>query len=74
MPIKTYEQQLEEVQAAISALLGNAQEYRIGDRMLRRADLEWLHEREKFLMQQYQKTQSRPGGGIQSRRAVPLYD
>ena len=48
MAIQSYTEQLEEVQAAISAVLAG-QEYQIGTRRLKRADLEMLTEREKFL-------------------------
>lgn len=37
------EEQLQEVEDAISAILGGAQEYRIGSRFLRRADLTILY-------------------------------
>lgn len=49
LAIKTYAEQLEEVQAAISAIESGAQEYRIGNRTLRRADIQFLYEREKYL-------------------------
>ncbi len=38
----TTQEQLDQVNAAISAILGGAQEYRIGTRNLRRADLSVL--------------------------------
>lgn len=42
MAIKTYTQQLEEVQAAISAILSGAQSYNMDGRSLSRADLDTL--------------------------------
>jgi hypothetical protein len=48
MPIKTYLEQLEEVQAAITAVM-SGQEYEIADRRLKRPDLEWLQKREQYL-------------------------
>lgn len=48
MAIKTYTEQLEEVQEAISAVM-NGQEYQIGGRRMRKADLQFLHERELYL-------------------------
>jgi hypothetical protein len=76
MPIKTYAEQLEEVQTAISKLMGGAQEYRIGERMFRAAELEWLHKREEYLMTKYQQEQARSlnGGGIRTRYGVPTFD
>ncbi len=52
--LKTTIEQLEEVQAAISAVLTN-QSYRIGSRVLVRADLEWLHKREETLLARYRE-------------------
>lgn len=49
MAIKTYTQELEEVQAAIGAVLSGAQSYAANGRSLTRADLKTLYEREKFL-------------------------
>lgn len=49
MAIKTYTEQLEEVQAAISAIESGAQEYQIGTRKLRRADINFLYKREEQL-------------------------
>lgn len=48
MAIKSYEEQLEEVQAAISAVM-NGQEYQIGRNRMRKADLPFLHQRELYL-------------------------
>ena len=48
--MKTYGTLLEETQMAIEKILEGAQEYEIGGRRLRRADLQWLYERERFLL------------------------
>lgn len=49
MAIKTYNEQLEEVQTAISQILTGAQSYSIGGRSLTRADLPTLVAHEKYL-------------------------
>ncbi len=46
--LKTWGEQLGEVQTAISAVLVN-QKYELNGRRLERADLEWLHKREEYL-------------------------
>jgi glutathione S-transferase len=46
--LKTYGEQLAEVQAAITAVL-TSQRYEINGRSAQRADLEWLHKREEYL-------------------------
>jgi hypothetical protein len=51
------EVQLERVQAAIAAIESGAQEYRIGGRSLRRADLVVLYQRERDLKQQMAEQQ-----------------
>jgi len=48
MGLKSYTEQLEEVQEAISAVLLN-QEYQIGDRRITRANLGQLQQREIYL-------------------------
>ena len=68
MAIKTYEQQLEEVQAAISAIEGGAQSYSIGGRSLARADLKTLYEREKQLRSDVAREKR---GGMPVKRGVP---
>jgi hypothetical protein len=50
--LKTTLEQLEEVQAAISAALTN-QSYRLGDRQITRADLQFLTIREETLLKRY---------------------
>ena len=52
--LKSYGEQLSEVQEAISAVL-SAQRYEINGRMVQRADLEWLHSREKYLNEMLDK-------------------
>ena len=53
MAVLTYAQQLEQVQAAIGAIEGGAQEYQIWDgdmrRIVKRGDLKTLYDRETFL-------------------------
>ena len=44
----TYGQQLEEVQKAITAVMGS-QRYELGGRTMQRADLEYLTKREQYL-------------------------
>ena len=46
--LKTWGEQLAEVQEAIGAVL-TSQRYEINGRSVQRADLEWLHKREAFL-------------------------
>lgn len=46
--LKTWGQQLADVQGAIEAVL-TSQRYEINGRSVQRADLEWLHKRELFL-------------------------
>ena len=48
--MKTYGQLLEETQKAIETLLNGGQEYELNGRRLRRADLQWLYEREREMM------------------------
>jgi hypothetical protein len=49
--MKTYGALLMETQTAIEKIIEGAQEYEIGGRRLRRADLQWLYERERMLME-----------------------
>jgi len=46
--LKTWGEQLQEVQEAMSAVQVN-QRYEINGRSVQRADLEWLHKREIYL-------------------------
>lgn len=50
MAIKTYTEQLEEVQAAITAILGGAQSYAIGTRTFERPQLDTLMRMQERLM------------------------
>lgn len=47
---ETLQEQLERVQSAIAAIESGAQEYSIGGRRVRKADLPVLYEREKDLL------------------------
>jgi len=49
MAIKSYKEQLEEVQEAISAVLYGAQDYQLNGRRVTRANLAELDRREKYL-------------------------
>lgn len=69
MAIKTTLEQLEEVQAAISAVM-TGQQYAIGGRSLTRADLRALTEREDSLLQRY--TIEQRNGGLVVRGATPV--
>lgn len=56
----TTQEQLDQINAAIAAIEGGAQEYRIGNRSLRRPDLGVLYQERRNLKQQlYQES----GGG-----------
>lgn len=50
MAIKTYTEQLEEVQTAITSILGGAQSHSIAGRSMTKADLGTLFEMQKQLM------------------------
>lgn len=50
--LKTWGEQLAEVQEAISAVLVN-QRYEINGRYVQRADLEFLNKREQYLIEKY---------------------
>ena len=51
--LKTWGEQLQEVQTAISAVLVN-KKYEINGRSVERVDLEWLQKREEYLVGKYQ--------------------
>lgn len=68
MPVKSYEEQLEQVQAAIEQILTRGQAVDVNGRALTRANLRALQEREKWLIQQVERQKR---GGIRVRRAVP---
>lgn len=66
--MKTYEQQLEEVQRAITEILTGAQEASYNGQRVRKADLDMLQKREEWLTKQI-ATKRR--GGIRVRTGVP---
>lgn len=69
MAVKTYAEQLEEVQTAISTIESGAQSYSVSGRALNRADLATLYARERYL----RKMADREGnGGIKVRYGVRL--
>lgn len=70
MAVKTTLEQLEEVQAAISAVM-SGQAYSISGRALTRADLAALTAREDALLARYNREQR---GGIATRFATPVTD
>ena len=70
MTIKTYTQQLEEVQTAIAAIEGGAQQYMIGERQLTRGNLKTLYDRERWLRTMAAR-EARGTTGIQVRYVVP---
>lgn len=67
--MKTLEQQLEEVQQAISDILTNAQEAWYNGQKVRKADLTTLEQREKRLLVQIKR---RNRGGIRVRGVTPV--
>ena len=66
--MKTLEEQLTEVQQAISDILLNAQEAWYNGQKVRKADLATLEQREKRLMVQIKRKNR---GGIRVRGATP---
>jgi hypothetical protein len=68
MTIKSYTEQLESVQAAIEAVEAG-QEYTIGNRTWRGADLKTLYDREQRLMPLVARENN--GGGIRVRNIIP---
>lgn len=67
--MKTLEEQLNEVQQAISDILLNAQEAWYNGQRVRKADLATLEQREKRLLVQLKRKNR---GGIRIRGAVPI--
>jgi hypothetical protein len=67
---KTYQEQLEEVQTAISVIVTKGQEYTIAGRTYTRASLAKLIEYEKYLRAQAD-LEADGGGGIRTFRGVP---
>ncbi len=72
--LKSYGEQLEEVQSAISAIQSGSQEYQIGSatggRKLRKADLESLFQREKWLVGQLESYGDIIPGQVVTRKVV----
>lgn len=66
--MKTCEQQLEEVQAAITDILTGAQEASYNGQRVRKADLDMLQKREEWLAKQIASARR---GGIRVRSATP---
>ncbi len=58
MAIKSIQEQIESVQAAIDAIEGGAQQYRLGDQWVTKADLKTLYERLDQLMVRYAREQN----------------
>ena len=67
--MKTLEEQLNEVQQAISDILLNAQEAWYNGQKVRKADLATLEQREKRLLVQIKRKNR---GGIRVRGATPV--
>jgi hypothetical protein len=67
--VKTLEEQLTEVQQAISDILLNAQEAWYNGQKVRKADLATLEQREKRLMVQIKRKNR---GGIRVRGVTPV--
>ncbi len=61
MALLTTLEKLESVQAAIAAIEGGAQSYSMGGRSLNRGDLKTLYERERELLDQYNKETGKSG-------------
>ena len=73
MAVKTYSEQLEDVQTAIAAIEGGSQEYTIGgavSRSVKRGDLDTLYAREKWLRKMSAREDR--GGGIRIRGATKV--
>lgn len=69
MNIKTFQQQLEEVQNAITDILTGAQEATYNGQRVRKADLDMLQKREEWLVN---KVTSQKRCGIRVRGATPV--
>ena len=68
--MKSPEEQLEEIQQAISDILLNAQEASYNGQRVRKADLEALYKREAQLIRQVSR--KKKGGGIRIRLGSPV--
>ena len=71
MNIKTYKEQLVEVQQAITDILTNAQEAYYNKQRVRKADLSVLQERERWLLVKVNRQKNGSGGGIRVRGGTP---
>ena len=69
MATKTYQEQLENVQAAIEKIEDSGQAYSISGRSMSRADLPTLYERERWLRKK--AAREARGGGIRIRGGTP---
>lgn len=67
--MKSYEEQLDEVQKAISDILSGAQEASYNGQKVKKAELAQLTAYEKYLRQQVSRKKR---GGIRIRGATPL--
>lgn len=72
MAIITYTVQLEQVQAAITAILGGAQSHSIKDRSYTLADLQTLFDAQTRLMPLATAEGRTGGSGIRVRQVVPI--
>ena len=66
--IKSYEEQLIEVQQAVTDILTGAQEASYNGQRVRKADLDMLQKREEWLIK---KLENKNRGGIRVRTGVP---
>ena len=69
--LKTYGEQLAEVQEAIHAVM-TAQRYEINGRQVQRADLEFLQQREKWLTEQLEVNGDIVAGNVKTHGACAL--
>lgn len=68
MAVQTYTEQLESVQAAISAIEAGEQAFSLNGRTVSRADLKTLYQREQWLRKMADRETR---GGVRMRQAVP---
>lgn len=68
----TLEEQLKQVNEAIAAIEVGGQEYQIGSRRLKRADLALLYQRQRELMAQIEQEKSH--GGLLANTFVSVFD
>ena len=67
--IKSYEDELIEIQQAITDILTGAQEAEYNNQRVEKADLKALHQRERWLRLRVSRQRS---GGIRVRNGIPL--